>query len=131
MSKTLHQWLKDDVHPYRDKSVSWISQYHFFRDPIRPIYSDRNYFLSPADGVIVYQQEVQPQEPLLKIKGKNYSLREALRDPEFNAPSLVIGVFMTFFDVHINRIPYPGLLSYKALDAIDTYNHPMLDVEKC
>ena len=37
---------------------------------------------------------------------------------------------MTFFDVHVNRVPYPGLLSYRDLDPIDTYNHPMLDVEQ-
>jgi phosphatidylserine decarboxylase len=37
---------------------------------------------------------------------------------------------MTFYDVHVNRIPYPGRLSYKELDPIDTHNYPMLDVEK-
>ena len=62
-------------------------------------------------------------------RGRAYSLRDALRDPDFSATSLVIGIFMTFFDVHVNRIPYPGLLSYKGTDAIDTYNLPMLDVE--
>ena len=51
-------------------------------------------------------------------------------DPHYDAPSLVIGIFMTFFDVHINRIPYSGRLSYRAMDPIDTFNHPMLDVEK-
>ena len=130
MAKTLSEWLKSEVHPYRDKSVSWLSQFHFFRDPVRPSYSDMSYFFAPADGVIIYQQEVRPEEPIVQIKGKNYSLRDALREPHFEAPCLVIGVFMTFFDVHINRIPYPGQLSYKELDSIDTYNHPMLDVEK-
>jgi len=42
----------------------------------------------------------------------------------------VIGIFMTFFDVHVNRIPYAGRLSYRELDPIDTYNHPMLEVEQ-
>ena len=37
---------------------------------------------------------------------------------------------MTFYDVHINRIPYPGRLTYRLLDSIDTFNHPMLGVEK-
>ena len=37
---------------------------------------------------------------------------------------------MTFFDVHTNRIPYPGSISYTELAPVDTYNHPMLDVEK-
>jgi phosphatidylserine decarboxylase len=130
MAKTLEDWVETEVRPFQDKSVAWISQYHFFRDPIRPSYSDLSYFFSPADGIIIYQKTVQPDESIVKIKGKAYSLKDALRDPEYKFPSLVIGIFMTFFDVHINRIPFPGMLSYKELDPIDTYNHPMLDVEK-
>jgi len=67
---------------------------------------------------------VKPEEPIVKIKGKAYTLRDAMRDPEYKEPSLVIGIFMTFFDVHVNRIPYPGQLSYKELDPIDTYFRP-------
>jgi phosphatidylserine decarboxylase len=125
----LHEWLETEVRPFRDKPISWISQYHFFRDPMRPTYSDTSCFFSPADGIILYQRTVEPDECILDMKGKDYSLRDAMRDPDFSAPSLVIGIFMTFFDVHVNRIPYPGLLSYKATDPIDTYNRPMLDVE--
>lgn len=130
MSKPLHQWLDEDVQPVQDKSVAWLSQFHFFRDPIRPTYSDLSYFFSPADGVILYQKQVKADEAIVEIKGKSYSLRDALREPDFNSECLVIGVFMTFFDVHVNRVPYPGQLSYKELDPLDTYNHPMLDVEK-
>jgi len=130
MARSLNDWLEQDVRPLSDKSVSWLSQFHFFRDPMRPTYSDLSYFFSPADGIILYQRQVGPEDPIVQIKGKPYSLRDALRDATFNAPSLVIGIFMTFYDVHVNRIPYPGQLSYKELDPIDTYNHPMLDVEK-
>jgi phosphatidylserine decarboxylase len=130
MVKKLHNWIETDVRPYQEKSVAWLSQYHFFRDPIRPTYSDPSYFFSPADGVILYQREVSPDECIVEIKGKAYSLQQALRDPHYQAPSLVIGIFMTYFDVHVNRIPYPGRLSYREEDPIDTYNHPMLDVEK-
>ena len=130
MPKKFHDWIETDVRPYQDKSVAWLSQYHFFRDPIRPTYSDLNYFFAPADGIILYQREVRPEEAIVEIKGRAYSLRDALRDPHYEAPSLVIGIFMTFFDVHINRIPYPGRLSYRELEPLDTYNHPMLEVEK-
>jgi phosphatidylserine decarboxylase len=131
MAKTMETWLDEDVLPLEDKSVAWLSQFHFFRDPIRPTYSDLSYFFSPADGIILYQRQVvRGDEPIVEIKGKPYSLRDALRDQEFSAQCLVIGIFMTFFDVHVNRVPYPGQLSYKELDPIDTFNHPMLDVEK-
>lgn len=130
MAKKLHEWIQTDVNPFRGKSIAWLSQYHFFRDPIRPTYSDLSYFFSPADGIIVYQRAVVPDESVITIKGRDYSLRDALRDPHYDAPSLVIGIFMTFFDVHINRIPYPGYLSFREKDPIDTHNHPMLEVEK-
>jgi phosphatidylserine decarboxylase len=129
MAKTMNEWVESEVRPYQEKSVSWLSQFHFFRDPIRPTYSDLGYFFSPADGVIIYQRTVQPGEQIVEIKGKAYTLQDALRDPDYNSASLVIGIFMTFFDVHVNRIPFPGRLSYKELDPLDTYNHPMLDVE--
>jgi len=130
MAKTLEAWLKEDVEPFQDKSVAWLSQFHFFRDPIRPMYSDLSYFFAPADGIILYQRQVRPNEAILEIKGKAYSLRDALRDQSFNSECLVIGIFMTFYDVHVNRVPYPGQLSYKELDPIETYNRPMLEVEK-
>jgi phosphatidylserine decarboxylase len=130
MAKTIEDWIESDVEPLRDKSVEWLSTTFFFRDPCRPTYSDLRYFFSPADGIILYQRFVRPDECIVDIKGKSYSLREALRDPAYDHPSLVIGVFMTFYDVHINRMPYPGRLSYRELDPIDTYNHPMLEVER-
>jgi len=130
MAKTLEEWLETDVQPFEDKSVSWLSQFHFFRDPMRPTYSDLSYFFSPADGIIIYQKQVGPDEPIVEIKGKPYSIQDSLRDKDYKSESLVIGIFMTFFDVHVNRVPYPGQLSYKELDPIDTFNHPMLEVEK-
>ncbi len=130
MAKQLDTWISEDVGPFKDKPLSWLSSQHFFRDPVRPTYSNPNYFFSPADGVVLYQEEVGPSDSIVDIKGKPYSLREALRDPSYDKPSLVIGIFMTFFDVHVNRVPYPGLLSYRQLDPIDTLNHPMLEVEE-
>ena len=130
MAKQLQEWIQTDVNPFRAKPMAWLSQYHFFRDPIRPTYSDLSYFFSPADGIILYQRAVSPDESVITIKGRDYSLRDALRDPHYDAPSLVIGIFMTFFDVHINRVPYPGYLSYREMDPIYTHNHPMLGMEQ-
>ncbi len=110
--------------------MSYLSQYHFFRDPSRPSCSDPSFFFSPADGIVLYQQVVDPDDPIVEVKGAPYSLRDALRDPAYDKRILVIGIFMTFFDVHVNRIPFSGRLSYRLLDSIDTYNRPMLEVER-
>jgi phosphatidylserine decarboxylase len=60
----------------------------------------------------------------------NYTLQDVVGDDEYNKPSLVIGIFMSFYDVHINRIPYGGMLKYKPLDVIESMNKPMLALEK-
>ncbi|MFB9909733.1 phosphatidylserine decarboxylase [Allokutzneria oryzae] len=130
MPKQLEEWIDSDVRPLHERPLSWLSQYHFFRDPSRPSYIDSSYFFSPADGVILYQKMAESGDSLVDIKGKSYSLREALRDPTYDRPSLVIAIFMTFFDVHVNRIPYSGWLSYRELEPIDSLNHPMLETER-
>jgi phosphatidylserine decarboxylase len=130
VAKSLEEWVRTDVAEVKDKPLKWLSEFYFFRDECRPTYSDTSYFFAPADGIILYQRTVAPDEPVVDIKGKSYSIRDALREADWDKPSLVIGIFMTFYDVHVNRIPYPGRLSYRELDCIDTYNHPMLEVER-
>ncbi|WP_455209087.1 phosphatidylserine decarboxylase [Kaarinaea lacus] len=130
MAKTLRDWLDTDVAPVRDQPMRWLSELYFFRDPSRPMYSDSSYFFPPADGIILYVKHVSPDQSIIDIKGKSYSLRTAMRQNGYNKESLVIGIFMTFYDVHINRIPYAGKLSFQELDTINTHNYPMLNVEK-
>ncbi|WKX69322.1 phosphatidylserine decarboxylase [Streptomyces sp. XD-27] len=128
--KTLEAWIDSDVRPLQDKPLSWLSENHFFRDPVRATFIDDTYFFSPADGIVLYQKEVKADADLLDIKGRSYTLRHALRDPFYDKHSLVVGIFMTFFDVHVNRIPFSGRLSYRALSPIRTYNLPMLPTER-
>src|SRR2546429_9515530 len=113
MAKKIQDWLETDVRPFREKPISWVSQFHFFRDPMRPTYSDLSYFFSPADGIILYQREVRPDESIGEIKGGAYSLRDALRDPKYEPPGLVIGILTTLLNVDTNRIPLPGRLAYR------------------
>jgi phosphatidylserine decarboxylase len=130
MAKTLREWIDQDVSPVRDKSIRWLSESYFFRDPSRPLVSDASYFFAPADGIVLYQTRVEPDQRIVDIKGRQFTLRDAMRDSTYDCESLVIGIFMTLYDVHVNRVPFSGRLSYKELDAIDTYNYPMLEVEK-
>jgi len=129
LAKSLSDWLEEDVAAVTDRPLPWLSSEHFFRDPSRPLYSDIAFFFAPADGVVLYQLEADPDDSILDIKGRPYSLRESMRDKHFDRRSLVIGIFMTFYDVHVNRVPYPGRLSYRKLDVIGTHNRPMLDIE--
>jgi phosphatidylserine decarboxylase len=130
VAKALQEWLATDVEAGRAQSVRAMAEQYFFRDPVRPQVVDSSFFFAPADGVILYQRRVQPDEALVEIKGKRYTLREALRDDALDEPCLVIGIFMTMYDVHVNRIPYAGTLSYRLLPPLHTHNRPMLALEQ-
>jgi phosphatidylserine decarboxylase len=59
---------------------------YFFRDPSRPIPEQPGIFVSPADGKLVEITELE-------------------HDDYIGGPSLRIGIFLSIFNVHINRIP--------------------------
>jgi len=130
MAQILEDWLNGEVRELQKLPVGELSNTFFFRDPLRPNYIDYEHFYSPADGTILYQKVVQPDESVVEIKGMNYTLKDVMGDSDYNKPSLVIGIFMSFYDVHINRIPYGGILKYKHLEPIESTNKPMLAVEK-
>jgi len=71
MAQKLQEWVDTEVQPIRDKSVRRLSEEHFFRDPVRPVFAADTHFFSPADGILLYQQTVKPEEAILDIKGKS------------------------------------------------------------
>jgi len=129
MAKELKEWVENDVKPMVNKDFGWLSSTFFLRDPKRPNYFDSDYFFSPADGIIIYQGLFKPDESLVEIKGINYNLKQALQDESFDQECYVIGIYMTFYNVHVNRIPYSGLLSYQELAPIKSRNLPMVTEE--
>lgn len=130
MAQTLKEWLGGEVKELQKLPVGDLSNTFFFRDPLRSNHIDHEHFYSPADGTILYQKVVNPGEPVVEIKGVNYTLQDVMCDEDYDKPSLVIGIFMSFYDVHINRIPYGGVLKYEHLEPIESTNKPMLAVEK-
>ncbi|MCG6863678.1 MAG: phosphatidylserine decarboxylase [Chromatiaceae bacterium] len=83
----------------------------FFRDPPRtpPIEAG---ILSPADGTIVYVRKVDAGEDVVTIKqGVPATLKDILRE-DLDLPKLVIGIFMSPFDVHYNRAPLGGKIGF-------------------
>lgn len=76
----------------------------FARDPTRTPPSEGG-ILSPADGTVVYVRKVAPQEDVIIIKqGLAAKVKDILRE-DIDAPKIVIGIFMSPFDVHYNRAP--------------------------
>jgi phosphatidylserine decarboxylase len=64
----------------------------FFRDPDRAIPQDEKAVISPADGKVIISEIVDSS-------------------PYFDHPCLKISIFMTVFNVHVNRMPCSGKVS--------------------
>ena len=83
----------------------------FFRNPPRRA-PPGDGVVSPADGTVVYVKEVAPGEEVVSIKqGLAAGLRDIVRE-DLDAPKLLIGVFMSPFDVHYNRAPISGTVEF-------------------
>jgi len=81
--------------------------WYFLRDPRRKIPKGNN-IVAPADGYIIYIKEIKNKEVPISIKnGEKIYLKELMDDSQTNY-NLVIGIFMTPFSVHQNRIPFSG-----------------------
>lgn len=66
----------------------------FFRDPHRRSPSQRGVMVSPADGRISSIHRIEHFEP-------------------FSGPALCVRVFLSVFDVHVNRSPCHGIVASK------------------
>jgi phosphatidylserine decarboxylase len=71
-------------------ALVWLEIVWFFRDPERVIPGDADAFVSPADGTVTNVEEVD--EPDL-------------------GPALRISIFLSIFNVHVNRIPREGTVT--------------------
>ena len=82
---------------------------YFYRDPDRTIPNGNNLCVSPADGNILYIEEYNGLPEVYK-DGNNYILKGI--DKYYKNGSYVIGIFMSPFDVHVNRAPVGGEVVY-------------------
>jgi len=129
MAESYVDWL-NRIQEFREQDIGKMSESFFFRDPTRPLKINPFVFYTPADGILLYQKEVNPNEEIVEIKGRNFTLKKLFMDDDFNQKCLVIGIFLTFLDVHIVRIPTSGNVFYKDLPRIRSSNLPMTFLEK-
>jgi phosphatidylserine decarboxylase len=66
----------------------------FFRNPKRNIPGNEQYILSPADGTIM-------------------AIDEVIEDRFIKEPAIRISIFLSIFNVHLNRSPLPGTVRYR------------------
>ena len=77
----------------------WV--FAFFRDPERVVPQSESAIVAPADGLVTLISEV---EPPLELQIEDGSGQEGLPA----GPVTRISIFMSVFDVHINRAPLGG-----------------------
>jgi phosphatidylserine decarboxylase len=83
----------------------------FFRNPPRTPPPGAS-LLSPADGTVVYVKTVEPHEEVIVIKqGIKASINDIVRE-HLEARKILIGIFMSPFNVHYNRAPLSGRVEY-------------------
>lgn len=81
----------------------WIS---FFRNPKRPLPRDADAIVAPADGKVVDITEIE-----------HYDF--------FDGPAVRVGIFLSIFNVHVNRAPRAGrvlAMHYKPGEFLDARN---------
>jgi phosphatidylserine decarboxylase len=74
--------------------TAWVLA--FFRDPIRTTPRSERFIIAPADGMVTLIQSVPAPKELVAELGEGHFTR--------------VSIFMSVFDVHINRTPIAGTI---------------------
>lgn len=87
--------------------------YRFFRNPKRVIPGDKNDIVSGADGRVIYIRKLTAgQMPVSVKKLRIANINEVTKTDILKQPCYLIGIAMTLFDVHINRAPIDGEITF-------------------
>ena len=96
----------------------------FFRNPSR-VPPPGESIVSPADGTVVYTTLMAPEQEVILIKqGLAARLTDIVRE-DLTYPKMTIGIFMSPFNVHYNRIPVPGRIEFIKHHPAVVKNHCM------
>ena len=97
--------------------------YWFFRNPHRVAPAGEN-IVSPADGTVVYVNRVEPAQDVITIKqGVQARVEDIVRE-DLALPKILVGIFMSPFSVHYNRVPLAGRVEF-------VHHHPPLLKNRC
>jgi phosphatidylserine decarboxylase len=90
-------------------ALMWL----FYRDPDRVVPDEPGLVLSPADGNVIYVRRLEAGEALRSEKNGALIILDEVRNTAFARESLwQIGISMVFTDVHVNRAPIQGILTF-------------------
>jgi phosphatidylserine decarboxylase len=95
-------------------AASAISAYCFYRDPERKAPNRPDVIVSPADGTVIYVRRAERgMLPLSTKKGRHCRLEELTKTSLASEDAFVVAIGMNFLDVHVNRAPISGEVSFQ------------------
>jgi phosphatidylserine decarboxylase len=83
----------------------------FWRNPLREAPAAEG-LLAAADGMVVYVRKVASTDDVISIKRGLAAKLVDIAQEDLELPKLLIGVFMSPFDVHYNRAPIGGTVAW-------------------
>ncbi len=87
--------------------------YRFFRNPERIVPGGPDDIVSAADGRVIYIKELEVNQMPVTIKKMRIAdLSEITKTDLLTRPCYLIGIAMTLFDVHMNRSPVDGKITF-------------------
>ena len=129
MADSLSSWRKRLKKTIVNYSVDYLSSEFCFRDPLRPIKNNSKTVYSPADGIIIgISNLVSVSEPICTKMGM-LSLSSLSHNMIVDNDYICITIFLTFYDPHIIRMPFDGIITRKDLPPFYVQDLPMLDFE--
>lgn len=91
-----------------------VLAWRFYRDPERTPPPEEGVVVSPADGEIVYvRRSTGGTLPVATKVGRDYQLEELTKTELRSGDAHVIGIAMSFLDVHVNRAPVEGVVTLR------------------
>ncbi len=100
-------------------AISFVTLlFYFFRDSERVPPDKKDIVVAPADGTIKYIKRIEQGTVPVSSKGReSVPLNGPLMDVLPARQGYLVGIAMTFLDVHVTRAPIPGRLTF--LEHID------------
>ncbi len=107
--------------------VYWRTRF-FFRDPHRVPPADPRAVTAPADGFVTYVKRVEAGTTAFAVKkGRTIALDE-IAGVAANDNGYLIGIYMSEYSVHRNRIPIAGIIGMRRHRSAAPFNKSMARV---
>jgi phosphatidylserine decarboxylase len=86
----------------------WKRNIWFFRDPPRRAPADPDVIVAPCDGRVIYVQHIENGQVVSQKLGTQIPIEEITKSPDAPRSGVLIGIYMSPYDVHFNYAPMTG-----------------------